>query len=111
MNLKLIVKLTRSRYENSALLNKLIDLGVDINAQDVNGQTALMCAISELNIFVSVKTLLEQEGVDLELRDNNGRSAIDYFPEAYKRGSSCGLQLMVEELKQLCCRLMKQFVR
>jgi hypothetical protein len=51
--------------------------GSDVNAYDGDGRTLLMTAIREGNISI-VEFLLGCEGVNLLIRDNLGRSALDY---------------------------------
>lgn len=49
----------------------LLDHGVNINAVDVNGRTAIHCAVAAQNEDVFT-VLLAERSLDLEVRDNNG---------------------------------------
>lgn len=60
--------------ENSALLQKLINAGADINLQDCYGNTALSVA-AEKNKTSLVKVLLEA-GADVEIKSKRGYTAL-----------------------------------
>ena len=51
------------------LAEMLIDAGADVNVQDDDGSTALMCASEHGHIDI-VKLLLAQPGCDVSLADN-----------------------------------------
>ena len=53
----------------------LLEMGADVNAQDDNGQTALMGA-AYYGRSVAVKMLIEKGRADVNLKDNNGRTAL-----------------------------------
>jgi len=59
----------------------LLACGADVNAQDVDGATALMCA-SEYGRLDTVRLLLAQPGCDPALLDNEGTSALAIALEA-----------------------------
>ncbi|XP_045706479.1 KN motif and ankyrin repeat domain-containing protein 3 isoform X2 [Phyllostomus hastatus] len=59
----------------------LLACGADVNVQDVDGATALMCA-SEYGHLETVQLLLAQPGCDPTLLDNEGTSALAMALEA-----------------------------
>ncbi|XP_076977649.1 KN motif and ankyrin repeat domain-containing protein 3 [Tamandua tetradactyla] len=59
----------------------LLACGADVNAQDVDGATALMCA-SEYGRLDTVRLLLAQPGCDAAILDNEGTSALAIALEA-----------------------------
>ena len=65
--------------ENTGLIHYLVNQGVDINAIDILGQTALMAA-AESNHADNVKVLLAA-GADPLIRDRRGRAAADIAHE------------------------------
>ncbi|KAM8822278.1 KN motif and ankyrin repeat domain-containing protein 3-like [Synchiropus picturatus] len=59
----------------------LLECGADVNVQDDEGSTALMCA-SEHGRAEIVKVLLEQPGCDISVVDNDGSNALSIALEA-----------------------------
>lgn len=59
----------------------LLERGADVNIQDADGATALMCA-SEYGRLDTVQLLLAQPGCDLTILDNEGTSALAIALEA-----------------------------
>lgn len=59
----------------------LLVCGADVNVQDADGATALMCA-SEYGRLDTVRLLLAQPGCDPALLDNEGTSALAMALEA-----------------------------
>lgn len=55
----------------------LLSAGADVNVQDADGSTALMCAAEHGHTTI-VKLLLAQTDIDLDLRDN-----VYYFATSY----------------------------
>ena len=84
----------------------LMDNGADINAQeDVNNLTALHCAIMEQQIPL-VLFLLDQEGVDLFLADDDGDTALHMLAYVGIIGINSNIEGMdqeeiIEHLKSL----------
>lgn len=60
----------------------LLACGADVNAQDVDGATALMCA-SEYGRLDTVRLLLAQPGCDPALLDNVSRHGVDVGMAGY----------------------------
>ena len=65
-----------SEGTNPDLIEKLIKLGADVNAQSIGGETPLMKAICFDHVAI-VKVLLDNEA-DPEIQNGMGRSAIDF---------------------------------
>uniref|UniRef100_A0A8C8TH60 KN motif and ankyrin repeat domains 3 n=1 Tax=Peromyscus maniculatus bairdii TaxID=230844 RepID=A0A8C8TH60_PERMB len=59
----------------------LLECGADVNVQDADGATALMCA-SEYGRLDTVQLLLAQPSCDLTILDNEGTSALAIALEA-----------------------------
>ena len=72
-------------FRYTALLEKLIEWGVDLDVQDLNGFTALHCAY--LCKEWECVRLLRCAGVDEDLEDNLGRLPVDIYspPTCYTR--------------------------
>jgi ankyrin repeat protein len=70
------------------VMNLLIDGGEqgisDINAQDENGMTSLMIAIQRQDM--EALELLLKENADLSIKDNQGKTAMDYVNKESKDG-------------------------
>ena len=60
---------------NIELVRFLLDKGLDINLQDIYGQTALMFAIDNSDNIKMVRFLVEN-GANINLKDNNDKTAI-----------------------------------
>lgn len=66
------------------VIKYLLSLGVDVNAQTDQGLTALMIA-SQKGSIESVTTLLESKAINLQIRDKNGKHALNYaFEQGHK---------------------------
>lgn len=63
------------KQQKIVLVNLLLEHQADPNLQDKDGYTALMCAIQERDIEI-VETLFEY-GVNANLKNSNGMSALD----------------------------------
>ena len=69
------------------LIQKALDKGIDINAQNRNGQRPLMSAVKAMiktkdkngrrNIMANIKFLLDK-GADINAQDNNGQTALHF---------------------------------
>lgn len=57
-----------------ATVSRLLDAGAECNAKNINGRTALMCLAARGDID-SVKVLSEEQNLDLNACDSEGRSA------------------------------------
>lgn len=51
------------------MVQLLLEAGADINLQDEDGSTALMCATEHGHVDI-VKSLLEHSDIDISLKDN-----------------------------------------
>jgi ankyrin repeat protein len=72
-----------AEFADAATLSTLIKLGVDVNAQDRNGMTALMMAANNNN-SPTVISVLVQAGADVNTKDELGLTALDC---ALKKGT------------------------
>jgi len=70
----------------------LLQAGADVNCTDVNGVTPLMLMAQNGRTDAALK-LMQQPGIDLKIKDNNNRMAIDY-------ATSAGLRELVKALSQ-----------
>ncbi|KAI2500745.1 hypothetical protein MHU86_13724 [Fragilaria crotonensis] len=66
-----------SYNRHSEVVGELLNHEVDVNIQDNDGRTALICA-SDNDDWDLVDMLLDDEGVDVNIQDNNGRTALIY---------------------------------
>jgi ankyrin repeat protein len=57
-------------------IKKFIEEGGDLNIQDKWGDTALLCAIYKRHLDIAV--LLLDNGADKDLKNHNGKTALDY---------------------------------
>lgn len=64
-----------ARYKNTEAVRILINAGADVNAQDYEGNTALMWASANGNA-IAVKLLLAAKA-DVNIKNNKGQTAID----------------------------------
>ncbi|KAF7482129.1 KN motif and ankyrin repeat domain-containing protein 3 [Marmota monax] len=74
----LMLAISHSRQD---MVAALLECGADVNAQDADGATALMCA-SEYGRLDTVRLLLAQPGCDPAILDNEGTSALAIALEA-----------------------------
>lgn len=63
----------------------LIENGWDINAQDLDGKTPLMYALSERDNEEMIQALLNANGLDITLEDNVKKTAVNYAARYYPR--------------------------
>lgn len=68
--------------ESFFAVKKLVESGANINAQDQDGKTALILAFDRRIDDVLAVQLLLDHGVDVGLKDNFGRTAMDYLEKA-----------------------------
>jgi len=78
-----------SRSFNPDWIRVLLEAGADANAQDDDGQTALMYAINQLAIYPSnrlgdIVALLRDHGARTDIRDMRGLTVFDYWNEILK---------------------------
>lgn len=74
----LMLAASHGRFETAKLL---IQVGADVNLQDEDGSTALMCATEHGHVDI-VQHLLTQESCDPNLTDNDGSTALKVALEA-----------------------------
>ena len=84
----------RSRRSRS-----LLDRGVDINAVDGTGQSALHVAAGQAG--ESIVTALVQRGAKLDLKDRQGRTPLDVAMGIGGRGAPVPRTAIVELLRRL----------
>ena len=77
-------------------MKKLVELGVDVNAKDDEGWTALMGAAGNDNVEL-LKILVHQGGADLNVKNRVGKIAQDYAKGASR---PFFLQLPVKKKKK-----------
>lgn len=65
-------------------IKKLIEGGANINAQDQDGKTALILAFERGLDDVRAIQLLLDKGINLTLKDNLGKTYMDYLPKAHR---------------------------
>ncbi len=66
--------------QNAKLVRVLLDRGIDVNAQDKSGNSVLMQIVSEPyyeHIYVPVAKILLEHGVNLKIRNKDGKTAYD----------------------------------
>ena len=63
---------------NSNIVTYLLNQGVDINAQDASGKTALMWAVNVTGDDLSVVQMLLEKGARTDVSDNNGSTVVDF---------------------------------
>lgn len=74
--------------KDTRIIRQLIQHGADVNAQTNNGMTALMfatektMAIPDSELDPIVRTLVEDGGAEIALKDQEGLDAIDHLPQA-----------------------------
>jgi len=75
-----LIKITKckdiSPKKKEKLIKALIKKGINVNSVDKKGNTSVIYAIKEKNLFI-LKILFEN-GADLSIKNNKGYSAIDY---------------------------------
>ena len=69
------VKDARPMADKLTIIKHLIDSGAEIDAQDINGKTALMCAVG--NSRIEIVELLISSDASLTIVDNQGNKACD----------------------------------
>ncbi|XP_061902472.1 ankyrin repeat domain-containing protein SOWAHA-like [Entelurus aequoreus] len=67
-----------AKHGNGEMLEKLVDVGVDVDARTRGGYTALHVAGLHKRDFILV-TLVEKYGADVRIRDNAGKRAYHYL--------------------------------
>lgn len=77
---------------NLAKIQEMLNSGVDINATDEYGNTALMYAISEVHIKIA--KLLIEKGIDVNAENSHGKTALG---EAFRCGFDDIIKLLIEK--------------
>jgi hypothetical protein len=82
-----------SENKHTEIVSMLLDNGADVNATDNDGDTALMRVINcdeeddrpwyqvEYDIIEIVEQLLNQDGIDVNVKNKNGKTALDIAEE------------------------------
>ena len=68
---------TANMCNNPEVIDLLIKIGFDINIQDYEGKTPLICAVMSKKTD-NVKTLLKYPQIDTNIKDNKQFAAMDY---------------------------------
>ena len=74
---------TANMCNNPEVIDLLIKNGFDINIQDYEGKTPLICAVMN-NKTDNVKTLLKYPQIDPNIKDNKQLAAMDYVLRDYQ---------------------------
>ncbi len=77
---------------NFQIISMLIEAGADVNSTDNDGVTPLMILAQRGKTDAALK-LLENAEIDIHIKDNAGRMAIDF-------ATACGLRELVKALSQ-----------
>lgn len=75
-------KRDRGRNRN-IIFDMLLQAGVDLNIKNTQGRTALICAVKDGHIDI-VKSLINTQGINLFIKDNNRDSALSYSKQNNK---------------------------
>lgn len=67
----------KCRWGDREDVKTLIDLGIDVNATNNNGETAIMHAIDNQNFTIGIVSLLIAKGADVSKVNNQGISVLD----------------------------------
>jgi uncharacterized protein len=86
--------------EELEICDRLLKKGVDINAQDNKGKTALMYAICSCHPYKSVLNTLFAASPDLSLKDVDGRTARDYLLANEELMNRDALQCIYEAMSE-----------
>jgi len=83
------------------LVQEALNEGADVNAVGTSGSTALIFAVQGNHVDV-VEFLLKQDGIDVNFKDKNGRTAYEIAVEKYARSAAVGqdIYLMLEPVTQ-----------
>src|SRR4030043_337340 len=85
--------LNEAKTGNEEIIKLFIKAGIDINAKDKNGITALGFASAHGN--VELARLLIEKGADVNIKDNNGITALLYL--ALHNGDLDVARLLIEK--------------
>jgi ankyrin repeat protein len=64
--------------QKEELIELMLKLGANPNAQDRDGRTALMHAIDHRDSYTNIVKILIKYGANLNIKDKRGAGAIDY---------------------------------
>jgi len=85
--------LNSAAVENEVeVMRILLDHGANPNAQNSNGDTALICATKYAGGKATTVQLLVDAGTDLTIQDNKGKTALDYAKEKEEQEAIALLQ-------------------
>ncbi|XP_063912691.1 ankyrin-3-like [Zophobas morio] len=85
---------SNSEYENQHIINLLIQKGVDVNAQNKYGTTALQLACKN-GVYGNTEILLEYDA-SIKITDENNQSALHYALES-EADNQCVIKLLIEK--------------
>ncbi len=94
-------------------VRRLLKAGADVNARNVNGDTALMLAVwweFDNSSGKEVIDLLLEAGADLDIKDKDGKTVIDYaFDSPYMvDGEGSGREVILGLFRKHCPDKMKE---
>ncbi len=96
-----------TRYKEIAKLMLSVN-GVEVNAQNKDGQTALMLAAASDDLFLVI-SLLQRNELNVNMRDKNGRTALFYaldFRNSYRGKSRAQQEQMADRQWHLVSNLL-----
>ena len=99
-----MITLMDNEVEDLGVINALLKAGVDINAKDINGWTALMWAIDDFDhldsFVIDILNVLLKAGANINIRDNDGYTALDHARKAQAKNIVKLLEVAAQKQKK-----------